>query len=82
LKKPDTEATVEITPIAAETIQVPILGTTPIIVHRFSEKAKRQMLDAMQGRKTPKQNKDPEAEYEGFAEFADMVRKHLVVVAA
>lgn len=60
----NTEAVVEITPIAAETIQVPILGTTPLIVHRFSEKAKRQMLDAMQGRKTPKQNKDPEAEYE------------------
>jgi hypothetical protein len=28
-------------------------------VHRFSEKAKRQMLDAMQGRKSPKQAKDP-----------------------
>jgi hypothetical protein len=54
----------EISRIAAETIQVPIIGTTPLIVHRFSEKAKRQMLDAMQGRKSPKQAKDPEAEYE------------------
>ena len=36
----------------------------PLIVNRFSEKAKRQMLDAMQGRKTPKQPKDPKAEYE------------------
>lgn len=49
--------------IAEETILVPILGTSPIIVHRFSEKAKRQMLDAAQGRQTPKQPKDPEAEY-------------------
>lgn len=57
-------ATVQIDRIAAETIQVPIIGTTPLMVHRFSEKAKKQMLDAMQGRKTPKQNKDPEAEYE------------------
>lgn len=58
------DATVQIDRIAAETIQVPIIGVSPLIVHRFSEKAKRQMLDAMQGRKTPKQVKDPEAEYE------------------
>jgi hypothetical protein len=49
--------------IAAETILVPIRGTSPLIVHRFSEKAKRQMLDAMQGRRTPREAKDPEAEY-------------------
>ena len=59
-----SEAQVQIDRIAAETILVPIIGTTPLIVHRFSEKAKRQMLDTMQGRKTPKQPKDPEAEYE------------------
>lgn len=60
-----TEATVQIDRIAAETIQVPIVGTTPLIVHRFSEKAKRMMLDNMQGRKSPKEVKDPKAEYEG-----------------
>lgn len=54
----------EINRIAAETLLVPIVGTAPLIVHRFSEKAKRAMLDAMQGRKTPKEAKDPEAEYE------------------
>lgn len=43
---------------------IPILGVTPLIVSRFSEKAKRQMLDAMQGRKSPKEAKDPQAEYE------------------
>lgn len=62
--KKNADATVEISRIAAETIRIPIIGTTPLIVHRFSEKAKKQMLDAMQGRKTPKQPKDPEAEYE------------------
>ncbi len=46
-----------------ETILVPIVGVTPLITHRFSEKAKRQMLDNTQGRKTPKQPKDPEAEF-------------------
>lgn len=60
----EPEAQVQIDKIAAETIRVPILGTTPLIVHRFSEKAKRQMLDAMQGRKSPKESKNPEAEYD------------------
>jgi hypothetical protein len=55
---------IEIPRIDAETLTVPIVGTSPLIVHRFSEKAKRQMLDAMQGRKTPKQAKDPDAEYQ------------------
>lgn len=58
------DATIEINRIGAETIHVPIIGTSPLIVHRFSEKAKRQMLDNMQGRKSPKQAKDPQAEYE------------------
>lgn len=59
-----TEAQVSITKIGTETLRVPILGTAPLIVHKFSEKAKRQMLDAMQGRKTPKQPKDPDADYD------------------
>src|ERR687893_583310 len=58
------DAQVQIDQIAAETISVPIIGTSPLIVHKFSEKGKRQMLDNMQGRKTPKTNKDPEEEYE------------------
>jgi hypothetical protein len=59
--------TVSIDKLAEETIRVPIIGTSPLIIHRFSEKAKRQMLDAMQGRKTPKTVKDPQAEYEAAA---------------
>jgi len=49
--------------IDAEVMRIPIVGTSPLIVHRFSEKAKRQMLDNMQGRKTPKEIRDPEADY-------------------
>lgn len=65
-------AQIQISRIAAETLRVPILGTTPLIVHRFSEKAKRQMLDAMQGKKTPKQPKNPDADYESaFYRFPD-----------
>lgn len=59
-----SDAQVSISRIDAETLQVPIVGTSPLIVHKFSEKAKRQMLDAMQGRKTPKVAKDPDADYE------------------
>lgn len=63
-EKTEPEAQVQIDKIGTETLVVPILGTTPLIVHRFSEKAKRQMLDNMQGRKSPKKTKDPDAEYE------------------
>jgi hypothetical protein len=63
--KKSNDAEIAIDHIGAETLSVPIVGTTPLIVHRFSEKAKRQMLDNMQGRKSPKQPKDPVAEYEG-----------------
>jgi hypothetical protein len=58
------DAQVSISRIGTETLRVPIVGTAPLIVHRFSEKAKRQMLDNMQGRKSPKEAKNPEAEYE------------------
>ncbi len=59
-----TEQQVQISRIASETLSVPIVGTMPLIVHNFSEKSKRQMLDAQQGRKSPKQVRDPQAEYE------------------
>lgn len=57
------EATINISRIDTETLRVPLVGTAPLIVNKFSEKAKRQMLDAMQGRKSPKQAKDPEADF-------------------
>lgn len=59
-----TTPAIHIAKIASETISVPIVGTMPLIVHNFSEKSKRQMLDAQQGRKSPKQVRDPQAEYE------------------
>lgn len=62
-----TAAQVSISRIDTETMLVPLVGTAPLIMHKFSEKAKRQMLDAMQGRKAPKQSKDPEAEYQAAA---------------
>jgi hypothetical protein len=57
------DSQISISRIGTETLLVPLVGTAPLIVHKFSEKSKIQMLDAMQGRKTPKQPKDQEAEY-------------------
>lgn len=61
---PTTTPVVEISQIDTETILVPILGTMPLIVNNFSEKAKRQMLNAQQGKRTPKVARDPQADYE------------------
>lgn len=58
-----TDDILKIDQLGAETLQVPIIGTSPLVVHKFSEKAKRQMLDAMQGRQTQRAPKDPEGEY-------------------
>lgn len=70
--KTATPQILEIERLQTETIFVPIIGTAPLMVHRFSEKAKLQMLDAMQGIKKVKENKDPEAEYQSaFYRFGD-----------
>lgn len=64
-KTPDTaSARIEIDKLEVKTMRVPIVGLTPLIVHAFSEKSKRQMLEAQQGKKAPKQIRDPQAEYE------------------
>ncbi len=57
-------AMIQIDRIPAETIRIPIIGTSPLIVHKFSEKSKREMLDKMQGKRSPKMPKNPQAEYE------------------
>ncbi len=61
--KPATEQ-LEISRIDTETLHVPIVGTAPLIVHKFSEKAKRQMLDRQQNNTTPRQPREPDTEYE------------------
>jgi len=55
---------IEISRIASERILIPIIGTMPLIMCKFPEKAKRAMLDAMQGRKPPKTKRDPQADFE------------------
>lgn len=55
---------VQLDKIDVETIHVPIIGTSPLIVHNFSEKSKRQMLESQQGKKKVKQVRDPVADYQ------------------
>ena len=50
--------------IQQETLLVPIIGTAPLIVHKWDEKAKRMMLEKEQGKKSQKKIRDPQADYE------------------
>jgi hypothetical protein len=61
---PTAITALDIRALDTESMLVPIVGTAPAITHRFSEKARRQMLDNMQNRKSPKEPKNPQAEYE------------------
>lgn len=52
---------IQITPISIKSVPIRIVGDSPLIVHAWSEKAKRMMLDAQMGKtKTKaKEVKDP-----------------------
>ena len=53
-----TTEVVEIRPINIATVNIRLVGDTPLIMHRWTEKAKREMLDNMM-KKTKTQSKDP-----------------------
>ena len=59
-----TNATISLARIRREIAEIEVRGTAPLIVHRWSEKARQMMLDAQQGKKNPKQPKDPNADFE------------------
>lgn len=65
LREEEEVAEVTLPPIHRVTTWVPIIGTAPLIPHRWDEKAKALMLAAQQGHKTrTHQPKDPEADAE------------------
>ena len=67
-----TQAGISLQRVKRETALIEVKGTAPLIVHAWSEKAKRMMLDAQQGKKAPKQPKDPAADFEASRyRFAD-----------
>lgn len=49
---------IEIKPIELQKFNIKIVGDTPLIMHAWSEKAKREMLEAQQGKKKGKK-KEP-----------------------
>jgi len=56
---------IEITPPQIETVLITIIGDTPLIVHCFAEKSKKQMRDKQEKKaKAVKEARDSESEYE------------------
>lgn len=56
---------VKLDPMKIKTIQVAIRGLSPLITHKFSEKARKQMRDKKLGQKVKaREVADPEAEFE------------------
>lgn len=72
---------IEIPQMTTQTAVIPIKGLSPLIMHKWSEKAKKQMLDNMQGKKKGKELKDPEAEYRAAIYQLDETRYGFPVVA-
>lgn len=55
---------IELKPINIKKIELNIVGDTPLIVHKWSEKAKKEMLDKqMKKAKMAKEAKDPARDY-------------------
>ena len=56
---------ITITPIEIKKTKIRIVGDTPLIAHAWSEKARRMMLDAQQGKKAvaKKELRDPFADF-------------------
>ncbi len=54
---------VVIPPVEKAVVQVSIIGTSPLVQHRYSEKSKKQILDTQQGKQKKKEPKNPEADF-------------------
>ena len=65
-------ATISIDRIDSAMLRVPIVGCSPLVVHRFDEKALRMLEDIHRGVKSPKEIRDPQGDYErSMYRFAD-----------
>lgn len=73
--KPDTapeEVSFKLTRLARETFIIPVRGTSPLIVNRWSEKAKEMMLAAQQTKARAKKDpKDPIANFQASRYMLD-----------
>lgn len=63
---------ISITGLKRNEVTINVKGTTPLIVHRFAEKARKEMLDKqMKKARTGKEAKDPEKDYLGSLYFLE-----------
>lgn len=61
-----TSTAIALPPLALEVVEIPIIGTSPLIVHAWSEKALRAMADKQQRKATKgREAKDPRADFIG-----------------
>lgn len=63
-----TQDVIAIKPIDMERFTIRIVGDTPLIMHAWSTKAKREMLEAQQGKAKVKKNKAPKNPVYDFVE--------------
>lgn len=61
------ETVIQIKPLEISKINITVVGDTPLIMHKWSAKAKKEMLDAQMGKKKGKQ-KDPKNPVFDFVE--------------
>jgi len=58
--------TIELQKIDIRHLEITLVGDSPLICHKWADKAKKQMLDKqMKKAKSAKEAKDPEADYKG-----------------
>jgi len=56
---------IELPELKKQSVQIRLIGDSPLIVHRFGEKARKMMLDKQMGKaKSGKEAKNPEADYQ------------------
>lgn len=62
----EKNSVIQLQPLKLETVEIPIVGESELIVHAWSEKAKRAMLEKQMnpGTRAKKDPKDPVADYE------------------
>lgn len=64
-KSNTAQVAIELPRLNLQTMEITLIGDSPLICHAWSEKAKRQMLDKqMKKAKAGKEAKDPEKDYE------------------
>lgn len=66
-KKKTEKQTIEIRPLDIQRVGLRIVGTSPLIVHAWSEKAKREMLEKQTGKGKKAKSREPKNPVADFA---------------